>query len=335
MHNFDLITKEILRGHPNSGVEDFSEMYRRSPTINAFWKDKRVDMTKIKCPVYIRGTDVSGLHNMGSIRAWLEIPHDKKWIQWGSYQEWFELYSVPESNDYLTAYFDYYLRGIENGWERDTPKVRWATLKFGDSHPVHDIVLEDYPIPNTKYLEFFLSRDRKLSDKAPDTVQTISYNSEDRNSWVEFTHTFSEPSRLIGLPKTTLYVSCDSRDDFVVFVILRKKDKNGKDLLHLNFPFDAAPVKSMSEIDEKDQHSVNTHSGPMGILRASHREIDPSRSIHPNVPFHPHERQQKVAPGTVVKLEIGIWALGTDFDAGESISLRVRLDIPLNFHKSD
>jgi predicted acyl esterase len=30
-----------------------------------------------------------------------------------------------------------------------------------------------------------------------------------------------------------------------------------------------------------------------------------------------------VPKGTVVKLEIGIWALGVDFAAGESISLRV------------
>ncbi|KAL1853942.1 hypothetical protein VTK73DRAFT_8866 [Phialemonium thermophilum] len=324
MHNFDLITKEILRGHANSGVEDFAEMYRRSPTMNVFWRDKRVDMTKIRCPVYIRGAEVSGLHTMGSIRAWLEIPHDDKWIQWGSYQEWFELYSIPESTRSLARYFDRYLRGIDNGWERETPRVRWATLKYGDASPVHDIVLKDFPVPGTQYQEFFLSSNGRLVAGAPLTsAQTLSYDSEDRRSWVEFTHTFAEPSRLIGLPKATLYVSCDSRDDFVVFVILRKKDRNGKDMLHLNFPFEATPIRSLSELDEKDQHSVNTFAGPMGILRASHRAVDASKSIHPNFPFHPHEKEEKIAPGTVVKLEIGIWALGVDYEAGESISLRI------------
>ena len=48
MSNFDLIAKEIVRGQPNSGLEDFAEMYRRSATQNNYWKDKRVDMTKIK-----------------------------------------------------------------------------------------------------------------------------------------------------------------------------------------------------------------------------------------------------------------------------------------------
>ncbi|KAK5696490.1 hypothetical protein LTR97_007792 [Elasticomyces elasticus] len=323
MDNFDLITKEILRGHSGSGVEDFAEMYRRSPTINSFWKDKRVDFTKIKCPTYIRGSDVSGLHNMGSIRAWLEIPHDQKWIQWGSYQEWFELYSVPESEHYLTAFFDRYLRNADNGWEEKTPKVRWDVLQFGDRKPIQDIVLKDYPVPDTEYRQLFLSENGKFSSSTPDNTQTLSYNSETKESFVEFTYTFPEASRLLGLPKTILYMSCDAQDDFVVYVLLRKKDKDGNNLMHLNFPIEASPIKSMAEIDQKSTHSVNTHMGQLGILRASQRAIDPARSIHPQFPFHPHDKQEKVTPGTVVKLEIGIWAMGVDYDPGESLSFSI------------
>lgn len=324
MHNFDLITKEILRGHPESGIEDIAEMYRRSPTMNEFWKDKRVDFTKIKCPTYIRGSDVSGLHNMGSVRGWMEIPSTtKKWIQWGSYQEWFELYSVPESEHHLAHFFDHFLRGVENGFETDTPKVRWDALQYGDGRPVHDIVLEDFPVPGTDYQDLFLSENGRLSSSPPSQTQTLTYNSEDRKSVLEFNHTFTEPSRLIGLPKAEIYISCEAQDDFVVFVLLRKKDKDGNDMMHLNFPFEASPIKSMAEIDTKSTHSVNTWIGPMGVLRASRRAIDPKRSIHPNFPFHPHEKEEKITPGDVVKLEIGIWAIGTDYEAGESISLRI------------
>ena len=93
--------------------------------------------------------------------------------------------------------------------------------------------------------------------------------------------------------------------------------------MHLNFPVEATPVKSIDEIPEKQRASLNLHQGSMGILRASQRAVDETRSIHPQFPFHPHEKQEKVPPGTIVKLEIGIWAMGVDFDAGESISLRV------------
>lgn len=61
-------------------------------------------------------------------------------------------------------------------------------------------------------------------------------------------------------------MSCDTQDDFVVFVILRKKDKNGKDMMQLNFPFEATPIKSIADIDVKSTHSVNTHVGQQGIL---------------------------------------------------------------------
>jgi predicted acyl esterase len=299
------------------------EMYRRSNVSSPFWEDKRVDMTKIKCPAYIRGSDVSSIHTMGSIRGFLEIPHNDKWIHWGSYQEWYELYSVPHSADELQVFFDHYLKHKKTDWLQ-RPKVRWSALQFGDREAIEDIVLEDFPVPSTKYEKFYLS-EGKLLQIPVSTVSKSSYDSEKHESFAEFVYTFPKAERLIGLPKAVLHMSCDDRDDFTTFVILRKKDKNGKDLMHLNFPFSATPVKSIDEIPLKDQASLNLHLGSIGILRASHRAIDSTRSIHPQFPFHPHKKQEKVPPGTIVKLEIGIWAMGVDFDAGESISIRVSL----------
>ncbi|KAF3396617.1 putative serine esterase [Talaromyces pinophilus] len=330
MSNFDLIANAIVRGQVNSGLEDFEEMYRRSNVSNAFWEDKRADMTKIQCPVYIRGSDVSSIHTMGSVRAWLELPHDNKWIRWGSKQEWYELYSEPESEKELFLFFNRYLRGEEgNGWEK-TPKVRWSALRFGDRAAIDDIILEDFPAPNTEYRELYLAKDGLLKTDAPSNtdVETVSYNSEQRESIAEFSFTFDKPTQLIGLPKAVLYVSNDKQDDFTVFVILRKRDRNGKLLMHLNFPIEATPVKSIDEIPEKDQQSTNLHLGSTGILRASHRAYDSTKSIHPQFPFHPHTRQEKVRPGEIVKLEIGIWAMGYDFEEGETISLQVSGQYP-------
>ena len=322
MSNFDLIGKAIVRGKPNAGLEDLEEMYRRSSVSNPYWADKRVDMTKIECPTYIRGSDVSGIHTMGAIRGYMQIPHDNVWIQWGSKQEWYELYSESESMVELQHFFDRYLKGLHNDWEK-TPKVRWSVLRFGDRDAIDDIVFEDFPIPNTDYKQFFLHSNNKLLSTPQPLVQKSAYNSEDYTSHVEFNHTFPQKTRLIGLPKAILYMSCDARDDFTAFVILRKKDKHGKEMMHLNFPFHAAPVNSIAEIPEKEQASTNLHLGSIGILRASHRAIDESKSLHPQFPFHPHTKKELVPPGTVVKLEIGIWAMGVEFEAGESISMRV------------
>ncbi|KEF52424.1 uncharacterized protein A1O9_11665 [Exophiala aquamarina CBS 119918] len=273
MSNFDLIAKAIVRGQPNSGLEDYDAI--------------------------------------------------KKWIRWGSKQEWYELYSEKNSLVELGKFFDRYLREEQNDWETSTPKVRWSALQFGDRKAIDDIVLEDFPAPSTEYQNFFLDASSgKLVKVRPSGEASISYDSEDYKSFAEFSYTFEKARRLIGLPKAVVYMSCDALDDFTVFAILRKKDSNGKLLMHLNFPFSTTPVRSIDDIPEKEQATLNLHMGPIGILRASQRAIDESRSIHPNFPFHPHRKLDKIKPGTIVKLEIGIWAMGVDFNAGETISLR-------------
>lgn len=320
MSNFDLITNKIIKG--GSGVEDFAEMYRRSPTANVYWRDKRADMTKIRTPAFICGSDVSGIHTMGPVRAWLEIPDERKWLKWCSCQEWFELYSVPETNEELAVFFDRYLKGEENGWEK-TPKVRWSVLQFGDRKAIDDIVLEDYPVPGTEYRELFLTSGGKLGTEPQEVEVVQEYDSEKFGSTVEYDYTFPERARLLGLPKAVLYMSCQDKDDLCVYVIIRKKDKDGKVLMHLNFPIEATPHKSIDEIPDKERISLNLHQGSVGQLRASHRRIDESKSIHPQFPFHPHDVEEKIPPGEIVKLEIGIWNTSIDFEAGESVSIAV------------
>lgn len=332
MSNFDLITHFIIKSNNEmAGVEDFAEMYRRSPVANVYWNDKRADMTKIEVPTFISGSDFSSIHTMGSVRGWLEVPHDKKWIRWSSYQEWYELYCVPSADEELHKFFDRYLRDVDNDWEK-TPKVRWSALQFGDREAIDDIEYADFPIPGTDYKEFYLSpNELQSSPLAKSSV--VTYNSEDRTSIADFKYTFTQKSRLIGIPKAVLYMSCPSHNDMNVYVILRKRDQQGKELLHLCFPFSAVPtgIKSIDEIPEKERQSLNLHPGSIGALRASHRKFDPERSIHPQFPFHPHDVEEKITPGEVVKLEIGIWAMGVDFDEGESISVQVRFTARICF----
>ncbi|KAH8881276.1 alpha/beta-hydrolase [Thozetella sp. PMI_491] len=325
MSNMDLIDTLIIKG--GSGVEDQSIMYERSPVSNIYWEDKRPDMKKVNIPTFMAGSDFSNIHTMGAVRAWMEVPHEDKWIKWNGYQEWFDLYALPESYEELKKFFDRYLKGIQNDWE-STPKVRWTSLQFGDRAPIHDIILPDFPVPNTEYKTLYLDSNSALSPQAPSAVATSSHNSEDRFAYSAFTYTFPQDTRIIGIPKAVLYMSSPAQDDFITFVLLRKLDKNGKLLYHLQFPIDRTPLQSIDDIAEKDKQSLTLHMGSMGILRASRRKTDPSRSIHSNFPFHPHDEIQLVPAGEVVRLEIGIWAMGNDFDAGESIQVQIHGQYP-------
>jgi uncharacterized protein len=124
---------------------------------------------------------------------------------------------------------------------------------------------------------------------------------------------------LIGPSKAVLFMSCPDHDDMDIFVIIRKADKDGKVLRNVNIPLEELGFTSEDEVE-----NVNTvkYIGPSGILRASHRAIDPNLS-KPHWPAHDHTAEDKVPPGRVVRLEIGIWAAAIRFEAGEELVFRV------------
>ena len=104
-----------------------------------------------------------------------------------------------------------------------------------------------------------------------------------------------------------------------IFVQLRKADATGKILRNVNIPLADLKVSSESEVE-----LVNTlvYLGPTGILRASRRALDPKPS-KPHWPVQSHDRSDKVPPGRVVRLEIGIWPSGIMFEPDEKLVLKV------------
>ena len=90
--------------------------------------------------------------------------------------------------------------------------------------------------------------------------------------------------------------------------------------------------KTIDHIPENERASLNLHLGSVGALRVSHRVFDPERSIHEQFSFHPHDEEEKITLREVVKLEIGIWPMGADFDAGESISVQMSVGKSYNLH---
>ncbi|KAL0941668.1 X-Pro dipeptidyl-peptidase C-terminal non-catalytic domain-containing protein [Colletotrichum truncatum] len=317
----ELIVKHMLKGR--NGLESFREMYQKHPLANAWWNDKRPDMKRINVPTYITGTWTNTMHGMGAIRAWLEVDTADKWLRWHPWQEWFDLWGNPQAKDELFAFFDHYLKDVNNGWEQ-TPKVRMALLKFGNKVPqaIENIVEEEFPPARTQYKVFHLGEGERLLEKKPEKTINVSYDSTSGDS-VGFKYTFTETTRIMGLPKAVLYMSCSDHDDMDVYVMIQKLDKDSKQMKNLNIPWKGIPVKSFDEFTPEQETEVVLYKGPVGILRASHRAIDEAKSMHPHWPYHQHENEEKIEPGTVVRLDIGIWATGIEFEAGESLNVVV------------
>lgn len=334
--NFLLIKDMTYRG-PN-GIEDIPEMYRRTDNgvINDYWMDKRPDMKAVKVPVYVTASEHSTLHTMGGVRAKIELPNQEDvWFRSSSWQEWHDLWAIHETNEELMDFFDYFLKvgdkrtraankrltaqGKENGW-RNTPKVRLSLLRFGKNEPLDGIEAPDYPLPDTDYKTWYMGPDSKLFATNQDNQSVVTYNSEDDSSVASFRLTFDKRTILAGLPRAILYLACDDYEDMCVSVQLNKLDTEGNRMVHLTIPFARTPV---TDPNDAPQSGVVRHDGPVGLLRASHRHIDHSRSIHPQYPFHPHDRYEPIPKGDIVKLEVGIWAMGILYEAGESIEVVV------------
>ncbi len=318
-----LIVKHMLKG--GIGVESFRQMFERHPLANDWWNDKRPDMSKIKVPTYITGTWTNTMHGMGAIRGWLQVDTEQKWLRWHPWQEWFDLWGNPQASKELLQFFDYFLKDkTDNGWE-SVPRVRMALLRFGKKEPqaYENIVEDDFPPKRTQYRQLFFGSDAKLVEEAPQSEARISYKSEEQSGHVSFVHTFSTTTNIMGLPKAVVYMSCPDHNDMDVYVTIEKLDVCGQQMKNLNIPWSGIPVESFEEMKPQEQTEVAIYKGPMGVLRASLRSIDESKSMHPHWPFHPHDREMKVVPGEVVRLDIGIWALGVEFEAGESIRVIV------------
>ncbi|OCL09555.1 alpha/beta-hydrolase [Glonium stellatum] len=311
---FNFIVKHNIQGH--GGVEDFHEMHQRYPKADsAYWKDKRQNISNIKITVYIIASYTSSVHIMGSIRGYPEVDTPHKWPRICPWQEWYDIWNCKQSANELASFFDRFLNGTQNEWE-NTPRVRTTYLRFSDD-PIFNVEEDDYPIP-----------------PPPSETAVVSYNSEKYLECASFTYTFLNKARLAGLPKAVVYMSCPDSNDMDVYVLLRKADRTGKALVNLNIPWSSMADQGASpdRIEEITPQCMNTlmfHVGSLGILRASRRNIDPSRSIHENYPFHPHDRDEYVTPGAVVKLEIGIWAMGVEYEAGEGIRAEVHGNRPL------
>ncbi|KAJ5370561.1 Alpha/Beta hydrolase protein [Penicillium cataractarum] len=306
-------------------VEDIVTMAEESVLTNSYWEDKRAKLDQIEVPAYILASYSTMLHTLGSFRGYEEIPHDKKWLVIHGTQEWYDLYS-PERIQELAAFFDCYTKA-HNNWE-STPRVRATVLPFNQP-ALTDIPFEEpfWPHCQTEVKRLFLNSEGRLTEAQPQEPGQSVYQADFAPIWqrdndsgeIQFSFTFPRRTTILGPSRAVIYVETKNGPDMDIYVHLRKADRNGKPLQHVNIPLHDLGVASA---EEAPLTNPMKYFGPHGILRASYRDVAEELS-KPHWKTLSHRKQLPIKVGEPMRLEIEIWPTGMLFEPGEQLVMKV------------
>lgn len=205
---------------------------------------------------------------------------------------------------------------MDNGWET-TPRVRYALMDLEGEDRV-DCPADAFPPADFATTSYFLdAATGTLVPEAP-AAASASYDAEDEAGQAAFTLRVETETAFVGYPKAVLWVEADSADDLDLFVILQKLDAAGEPLEQFNIPNHGPQMQAITSTGA----SILKYKGSNGRLRASRRHLDDSQSTDA-IPVHSFDRDVKLAPGEIVRLDIDLFPVGLLLHPGEQLRLVV------------
>ncbi len=284
-------------------AEDFLVERAAHPLDDLYWSSKRPVLENIEAPTLVCASwSDHGLHTRGSIEGFDRISSRQKWLFTHGRKKW-ETFYGEEALVWQKRFLDHFLKERDNGMDR-VPKVRLEIRKAFYQHEVRSE--ESWPLPSVQPTRFYLcARTGSLQREPAAPDGKLQYRSTSRNGKAVFSFRFEQTIELIGSMRLKLWVSPSEGDDLDLFVVLRKLDSTG------------------SEIFFSGYNGFERDGLAKGWLRASHREMDPSRSTSLR-PWHSHTRIQKVRSGDILPVEIDIWPSATLFEAGSTLQLTIQ-----------
>lgn len=292
--------------------EDILAEAERYPLINDLWLNKVAQFDRITVPAYVVASYSNTLHTPGTFRAWRRIGSKDKWLRIHNSQEWPDYYDHSNRED-LRRFFDHFLMGEDNGWEK-TPRVRYALLDLEGGDQVN-LPADQFPPHGVEYTKYYLDgNSRTLKTAAPSQETTAAYDAEASPALVSFIVRFDEQTTMVGYPKARLWVEAKGADDMDLFVFVQKLNEHGTPLQEFTVPNHGAMIHDVTERGA----SILRYKGSSGRLRVSMRHLDETMSTD-EVPAHSFDRVQKLNPGQVVDVEIDLLPIGLVFRPGEQL----------------
>ena len=290
--------------HSNNYVDDMPSMAEKYPLMNSYWEDKRAVLKDIKIPAYIVASYTNPIHTHGTFRGYREIASEEKWLRVHNSHEWVDFYR-PENQKDLMRFFDKYLKGLDNGWEK-TPKVRYSILNPGGRDEM-GIEAQSFPPQEVRYEKYYLEADSGKLTTLPGQEKKAVYDGADKKAALEFRMTFEKEMKYVGYSKVKLYIEAEGCHDVDLFVEVGKENADGKIIA-----WDCTPHNRYQE----------QLIGFEGRLRVSMRALD-SNLTSDIIPVHSFDRPEYLNDGEIVEVEIPIRPFGLKWEKGETLVLRI------------
>ena len=264
----------------------------------AYYAERLPKLEDIEVPVFSRGNwGGIGLHLRGNTEGFMRAGSPQKWLEMHGDTHWTDYYT-PQGRELMRRFFDHFLKGEDNGWDRQPRvllNVRHPDEKF---EPRHE---NEWPVARTQWTKQFLDTagDALLAEPGAESSKSFRGFSQGVTFYGEPVRKTTEIS---GPVAAKVFVSSSTRDADL-FLSLRAYAPNGREALFQGASEANVPLA-------------------FGWLRASQRKLDAAKSL-PYRPWHTHDEEQPLTPGEVYELDIEIWPTSIVLKPGWRIALTV------------
>lgn len=278
----------------------FKDCLERPLDTSEFYQSRMPDWSKVKVPLLSAANmGGQGLHSRGNFEGFVNAASEDKWLEVHGLEHWTEYYT-DYGVELQKKFFNYFLKGEQNGWQ-EQPRVQLKVRRPGNKFTIrHE---DEWPIARTQWTKFYLNPAQNTLDAQPQQAQgSVSYDGFGEG--VTFlTPPLEEEVEITGPIASKIWVS-SATEDADLFLVVRAFTPDMKEVVFRGSADARTPVAN-------------------GWLRASHRKLNPERSL-PYRPYHTHDEKQPLVPGEVYELDVEIWPTCTVIPAGYRLGLSVR-----------
>jgi predicted acyl esterase len=318
--------------NPDAFQPDMLYQFLRNDLDSLWWRLCSARWDEIEVPLYSVGNWGGwALHLRGNTEGYTQAKsrHKKLRIHTGTH---FHPFHSEEGRLDQLRFLDYWCKGIDTGI-MDEPPVKLEIRSGGSAKPYPFRFEHEWPLARTRWTKMYLAIERgapgdehaiegALSPAKPAAEARLSYPASGvtsagvaSGSSLSTTHgtggrtgvsfvtaPFDAPTEITGPLMLNVWVASTS-EDMDLMLTLRNIGPDGQDVWEVGQHGQPVPLTK-------------------GWLRASHRKLDPERTL-PYRPYHAHDERRWLEPGVPVECQVEIWPTCIVLQKGH----RLRLDI--------